>query len=202
MRMLILFFLPLAALADDGHGHNHHGDGGDVSVDTIVSSDSSSVLNNSVGGNTSRSYGLGMGDVDIAQCYRSYQVLIWQDSRANYWCMANDLDARGLHEAAARTRCSIKGYRNLFDTRQDCILASTASPLVTVPVPEPTVDEDHLDEEEYHEEQQMLYEDLRAKIENLEGSLQNRPPRVTERVVEQRGLSAEQKAKLREIVDD
>lgn len=166
---IVLVCLSAPLWADDGHGHNH---GGDTNVK--VGGDTLSLAGGDVSNDlslhdSSNAFGLGLGDVDINDCYRSYQVLIWQDSKANLWCMANDLDARGLHDAAAKTRCKVRTYRSVFDSDAACIAASTMR------LPDPVVDmapravENHFEEEEeYHEEQQMLYIDLQAKIANLE----------------------------------
>lgn len=151
--MLVLLTAPL--WADDGHGHNHGGS--DVTVDA------SSVLDNSVTGDSSKAFGFSMGDVDINDCYRSYQVLVWQDSRINRFCIAQHYAAMGNEDAYARTMCSIKAVRGLWDSRADCIAAH----VVLVPTAQP-VSEHFEEEEEFHEEQQVLYADLQAKIANLE----------------------------------
>jgi hypothetical protein len=108
--MLVVIFN--VTLADDGHGHNHD------STDTDVSS----VVTNS---DSSRAYGLGFGNADIAQCYRSYQILIWQDSKINPICLADSYDAKGLHKMAAIIRCDIGTIRKHFTSDKLCLNANT-----------------------------------------------------------------------------
>lgn len=163
--MLALLTAPL--WADDGHGH-HHGDS-DVTVDA------SSVLEGSVSvaGDSSRAFGFGLGDVDINDCYRSYQVLVWQDSRLNRFCVAQHYVAVGNEAAYAQTMCSIKAIRNLYDDKASCVAAHK---LAVIPEEPPQLgwetpqllDEHQEEEQEFHVEQQMLYEDLQAKIRNLQ----------------------------------
>lgn len=163
--------------------------------DSIVTVDSDSTITNSLH-DSSRAYGLGLGDVDIAQCYRSWQVIIYQDSKPNWFCLADSLDAKGLHAAAAELRCSVNSYRKILGP--NCVSLSTATP----PSPPEPMPEGHLDDErEMHMEQMMLVEELRAKISELEAQ-QKRPARpvVRQEVIEKGGLTEEQKAQLREVV--
>jgi len=200
MRLLpILLLLSGVAYAqDDCRGNRNCNDYGGVdgvpSVTTSVSVDSPVDVNSSIS-NSSRAYGLGLGDVDIAQCYRSWQVLIYQDSKPNWFCLADSLDAKGLHKAAAELRCSVKSYRQKLGDK--CLALSTASS------PAQPMADTHLDEEqELHLEQMVLVEELRAKIAAMEAALNKPAPRpvVRREVVEKGGLTAEQKAQLREVV--
>lgn len=181
---LLLLLLPGISLAtDDCKGHSCNG------ADTVVNANSPVSVSSTVS-DTSRAFGLGLGDVDINDCYRSYQVLIFQDSRANLWCMANDLDARGLHDAAARVRCSLNVYSKNFDSKETCIAASTVQ--VIVPVAEDQVDED---EEEHKRELDMELALLRSEFEQKFEQAQARPapaPRVVERVIEQKPLLSQE----------
>jgi len=106
----------------------------------------------------SRSYGLAGADVDLAQCYRSWSVILYQGSKPNYFCVADALDAKGLHEAAAITRCSVKSFNKLFD---DCIAMNTVVPRETLPMAEtPDDDDERVDE-------------LYAMVAELEAGYQN-----------------------------
>ena len=132
MREIITCLLLLFGAAAQA-GSDHH------NSDSAV--DASSVVSTSVS-DSSRAFGLGAGDVDIAQCYRSWSVILYQDSKPNLLCVADSLDAKGLHQAAARTRCSVRAYARVFDTQDQCVLMSTVAPLVvSEPMPE-TVDDD------------------------------------------------------------
>lgn len=185
MIALIAFFIVLL-VAPVWAGDDHRG--GDVAA----GSDSVASVRD-----TSRTVGLGLGDVDIAQCYRSYSVIVWQDSRVNPICLADSLDAKGLHETAAKVRCDIRAIRKHFDSDAQCVAANTVQVQV-VAMPEPENDDEEELRRQQAEEQQELYADLLAKIQNLEEA-QNRP-RVTREVVQQRvGLTEEQKAALREV---
>ncbi len=212
---ILALVVPRYALAGgkcNGHSCN------DVNVDAELNSDVEVNSNVSVNPVTSvdaasstavdvtsrdRSYGLSLGDVDINDCYRSYQVLaVWQGSQKNRWCMADSLDAKGMHEAAAKVRCSLDGYRKLFGSHDECLALSTMPPMPTEPVvaAEPTVSEDDDDfQREQEEELAMLRADLEAKIQNLEHA-QRTSPRVERRIIEQQPyLSDEQRSALREL---
>ncbi len=147
LAAIIIVLLVSPAWADSGHGHNH--DAGDV---VVGSSDSSHV------------FGFGGNDVDIAQCYRSYSVIIWQDSKPNYFCIADALDAKGLHKAAAITRCSVKSFSKLFD---DCVMINTMRPALAVVMEEPEDDDedDHRETEQAHEED---LGELKSRMDKLE----------------------------------
>lgn len=138
MRHLLWTILALSSLAagsDDERGPNV-----DVDVDTVVNSpvnmtggDSINTMSNST---SSRAYGFGLGDVDIAQCYRSYQLLIWQDSKINPFCVADAYDQKGLHMMAAVIRCDIGFIRKHFDTDSGCLRANTMASAVMPRMPD------------------------------------------------------------------
>jgi hypothetical protein len=157
--------------------------------------------NVNTGGNTSKALGLSGGDVDIAQCYRSYSYLIiWQDTKPNPLCLAQQLMAEGNYEAAATLRCRPRTVWQAFGSRAACVEALARAPITNeTPVAAESVDDD---DEDYHEEQEELYADLLAKIENLEEEVNRPPPPPVQRtIVEQHsGLTDEQKAALREVV--
>lgn len=164
--------------------------GGDDTTATATSdihSDVSTAVHDS-----SRAVGLGLGDVDINECYRSYQLVVfWQGTQVNPICLADTLDQRGLYAVAAKVRCDIKAIRKHFASEAECIAANT----VKVSVPEPVVVP--VDDEDYHRELEqelaMLRADFEAKVANMQR------PRVQREVV-QRGLTDEQKTALREVV--
>ncbi len=114
----------------------------------------------SVGGDSSKAFGVGMGDVDIAQCMASKSTPLYQWLKFNKWCMAETLDAKGLHEAAAKVRCSINEYSKVFQSNQECIALSTAE-TQEFPV-KPSVDEDDEDGPDRH------LEALYARVSDLE----------------------------------
>jgi hypothetical protein len=126
LYLLVFLLAPAALASDDERGPNVDQT---VDVSTVVNAnasmsggDSINTMNNST---SSRAYGFGLGDVDIAQCYRSYQLLIWQDSKINPFCVADIYDRKGLHMMAAVIRCDIGFIRKHFDTDSGCLAANT-----------------------------------------------------------------------------
>ena len=205
--LLVISMAPVWASGDcKGHSCNDGGDinltGGDVNVAANTSVDASGDVSFS-SNDTSRAFGFGLGDVDINDCYRSYQVLIYQDSKLNKFCVAQHYAAMGNEAAYQQVMCSIGAIKKLWDDKASCLAAHTLAVMPQQPLDTPEkileIDHDEDEEERFHVEQQELYEDLLAKIRNLEEA-QNRSPVVRREVVEQRvGLTAEQKAMLREV---
>lgn len=187
--------------------------GDEIKQVTHVENDVSTVLTagdniseNSTSISGSRSYGVGLGsiDVDIAQCLGSEStgivVIQWQRLKENPWCMADTLDAKGLHEAAAKVRCSIDFYRQIFADNQECIALSTASTQEIHGEQSATEDDD-----EHDREIDALYAaltDLEEKLVNDTNALResHRRPQVQRQVVQQPYLTDEQKRALREAV--
>ncbi len=119
---------------DDCKGHSCN-DGGETVVNTAV--------DNVIGGNSSRGYAFSGSDVDIAQCYRSYQILIWQDSKINPLCLADSYDSKGLHAMAAIIRCDVRAIRKHFKSDSACIVANTVR-IISEPMAEPVNDDDDI----------------------------------------------------------
>lgn len=134
--------------------------GTDIEQETIVTGGDNTAENNALISG-SRAYSLGLGDVDINQCYRSYQILIWQDSKVNKWCMADSLDAKGLHDAAALMRCSLRPVRALFGSDRECIAALTVREREVVLAPVAV-------EREVDDEDNRRLEALQARLEMIE----------------------------------
>ena len=146
---------------------------------------------------SSKSLGLAGGDVDLAQCYRSYNYfIVWQDSKPNPLCLAQQLMAEGNYEAAAVLRCQPWSVSKAFGGKASCIAALSVAPSEPV-VMEPVID-DHLDdEEEWHEEQIQMQQDYDERIAILEARA-NRP--ATSKVVNKPLLSDKQRAALAEVL--
>lgn len=162
--IMMMFLMAAPVWSDNGHGHNHGGSDVDV---TTGGSNSDSSVSNSVR-DSSRAFGFGLGDVDINDCRYSVQGPLSQWTRTNWWCVAREYNALGLHEAAARVRCEkVGGIAEMWDSIDACIEANTIkTPTNELILTEP---ERHYEEEqEFHEEQQMLYADLQSSIENLQ----------------------------------
>ncbi len=191
---ILLLLLPIAATAGGIKNDNR----------SSAAAESVSQSNNSIH-DSSNAVGLGLGDVDINDCYRSYQVVVlWQGTQLNWWCVAREYDAIGLHEVAAQVRCDkIKGISKLFDDQESCIAANTlvAKPQSEVlPAAQENIFED--DEEEFHVEQQELYEDLRAKIQNLEHAQDREKARRRAAAEEAAKRQAEQQAYAEELLKE
>ena len=166
--------------------------GNDNCDDVII--DAGSSVNTDIS-DSSRVTALSLGDVDIAQCYRSYQVVVlWQGTQINKWCMADSLDARGLHEAAGVMRCSLKAYAKNFPDEQTCVDFSTIVVQKAVPVDtSPAIDE-------------QRYYQLEAQMAEMQMQLDREPApapaTTTTRVIQQPFLSDEKRAKLQAILDE
>lgn len=195
MRWLILF-IPVLALAS-GDDESVNVDVNQVTdIDQVVNANPTmnanpvmnaegSTLTNST---SSRAYGFGLGDVDIAQCYRSYQLLIWQGSQINPFCVADSYDQKGLHKMAAVVRCNIGFIRQHFDNDADCISANTMVIITPEPLPIPTpvmtIPEEHIEEEqEIHSEVQQAYETLEQRLARIEAGQRNAARKAAEKRV-------------------
>ena len=146
-----------------------------------------------------------MGDVDINDCRESEQfgtpVFSRQWIQLNPWCAAEVYDAKGLHELAARTRCTIKEIRKLFDDDAACVMANTVEAAPPPPPPAP-VRHDRDDELERRLEINQAYTaELEARLDELEQLAQRAPTNKT--VVQQVPyLSADKRAKLAKLRDE
>lgn len=155
-------------------------------------------VNVSTGGNKSVALGNVLGDVDIAGCLGSTQwstpVYGKQKLVVNWVCVAEFYLQYQQPELAAMALCNTEILKE-FETEEECEQAHQFLTQAVLPPPPVAAAPDHDEEEDYHAEQMMLYEDMQAKIRNLE----ERKP-VQKTVIEQKPfLSDEQRAKLREL---
>ena len=79
----------------------------------------------SVGGNRNLALGLGMGDVDIADCMYAKSTPVYQWGTLNKWCAADAYDRKGQHDNAARMRCSIRIVKDLYENYGHCVVMNT-----------------------------------------------------------------------------
>ncbi len=180
--LLIIFAFAYCAEAS---GTDRHVTAGDTTIgDTLV------------GGSDSIGIGFGMGDVDIAQCMYTKGTPVYQWGKYNKWCMADSLDSRGLHEAAAKLRCDVKEYRKIFESADECLKLSLMKTFHVEPMVEPAKDDD----EDAHELEAVYarISDLEAKATQPIQIPEQSPPQVIERtLIEQVPLfSADKRAKL------
>ena len=122
--LIIAALIAVIIVFDTVYGDDDHECRGHSCNDSTDVIDASSVVNNSVS-DSSNGYGIGFGDANIAECYRSYQILIWQDSKINPLCLADSYDAKGLHDMAAIIRCDIRAIRKHFSSNVKCIEMNT-----------------------------------------------------------------------------
>lgn len=184
----------------------------ETDVKTIVGNEltgGDNISENAASISGSRSYGVGLGsiDVDIAQCLGSEStgiiVVQWQRLKENPWCMADTLDAKGLHEAAAKVRCSIKAYSGLFLDNQECMTLSTMIPK-EMNVERPTaMPESVEDDDEHDREIEALYarlSDLEVKAADAkEAARQAARTAQTQPKANQLGLTDEQRVAISEV---
>jgi hypothetical protein len=169
------------AWGDDGHGHNHHDDGGgDIEV-----------VNEILGGDTSiddKSLALGFGrssfDVDINDCMGSTAwdtILVGRQKLVlNKWCAAEMYDAKGLRQMAAVMRCDIPEIAKHFEDAKHCIVANK----VSAPRP-PGKPVSQMILEEEHEEDIQVVQMAQVSLEQRVETLERKPaprPRVVQAV--------------------
>lgn len=179
MRYLILLLLPSIALADWRNPP-------DQVTTTVTDGDqivNAGDTNLSYGGSRAYGFSHGLGDVAINQCLATQQwgsiIVSRQKVVLNRWCASEVYDAKGLHEVAARMRCTIPEVASLFASESGCLAANMVTPAPVPPEPPPVVSvpapmpvEEIVEEvlaavEEQHEEQMEMVVDLEAKISNL-----------------------------------
>ena len=146
-----------------------------------------------------------LGGVEIGDCIASSQfgtpLFSRQDFKLNPWCAAETFDAKGMHKAAARLRCTIKAIRSLYEDNETCIQENTYSPEPT-PVTEVII----------HEKDELLEDELNVVQAKLDAALlqiaaveeatkrKPRPVTTTVRQVEQvEFLSDKKRALLEEL---
>lgn len=176
---LILFSTSaLAETPENCRGHSCN-EGGDLAVETVIRGDTTKIL--SVGG----------ADMEISDCVATYSILfgIWQDIKTNKLGCANQLQREGKYEAAAKMRCSVRGFRKPYGTREECEEA------VITRVPEP--DEPSPDQEARYQAMEKALADMQVTVA-AQAELVKRPaPRP--RPVQQPYLSEKQQAALKEL---
>ena len=156
---------------ETSHADGRHHDDGDIDIGgTEIDIGGTTV---DVGGNSldiagDRAYAVGGSsfDVDINQCLASKATNIvvvgWQTLKENPTCIADGLDARGNHVAAARVRCSsVKTIYQTFPDFEKCVTAVT---MTAPPIPPTDTVRDH-DEESHENEVRDLQLQMAVLIE-------------------------------------
>lgn len=98
-------------------------------------------------GSKNLAIGLGMGDVDIADCMYTKSTPLYQWGTINKWCAADAYDRKGQHDNAARMRCSIRVVRGMYESGAHCIILNTVQP-ATVVIEEAVVIVEHYDDDD------------------------------------------------------
>lgn len=195
--MVVMVVAPPFAVADDGHGHNHHDGGsdidivdGDVTVPVDVTTGPVDVTTGSTsvstGGNKTFAFSHGLGDVDINEgqnCLGSEQwgtvIVSRQYLELNSWCASLFYELNGKHEFAAKLRCDIKEIRSHYASSEECWADQDLSP----PEVEPTVLQEHHELETQHEEDLEVVQLAQASLEERISALEKKPaprPRVVQ----------------------
>lgn len=152
-----------------------HASGNPHNVDVRQSND----LNNQTGGDitggdlisSDKAFAIGGSsfDVDINDCLASKATNIivvgWQTLKENPTCIADGLDARGNHAAAARVRCKhVETVYSSFDGFKKCVTAVTmTAPVQPLPTKPDKVDKD---EDEHGHDFEALQQQLAALVED------------------------------------
>jgi hypothetical protein len=179
------------AWGDEGHGHDHHDDGGDVTIGgTEIST------GDMIGGDTSVLTGNnkaltivapGLADVDIAQCLGSeaWTLLVGGKQKLvlNQVCMAEFYLKQGRYDLAAQSLCNQEEILREYGTEADCEAAHDFTPAVVEGHDSLAEFENHHEVEEQHTEELVQVQMAQTSIEDRLRALENKPaprPRVTQ----------------------
>lgn len=201
--LIISFMLYNLVNADDDH-RGHH-DGTDIDIGATEIDIGGDTL--SIAGDKAFAVGGSSFDVDINQCLASKATNIvvvgWQTLKENPTCIADGLDARGNHEAAARVRCKhVKTIVSAFDDFELCITAVTMEPVGLPPNPPTgTATKPDDDENERYAEQQEEIEYLREETASLLGQIEYVTQRIERAPRPQVDAGAQRRAKSREAYE-
>lgn len=112
-------------------------------------------------------------DVDINQCLASKATNIvivgWQTLKENPTCIADGLDARGNHDAAAQVRCThVDTIVSAYDDFKQCIKAVTMVPVEPPKPPQPPKDtaRDKDEDDGHGHDYEALQQQLAALVED------------------------------------
>jgi len=209
LTWIAIIIFSSVVIFDIAYGDDHRnyddddGDDGDITnVLTGGDNTANTVATNSISGG--RSFGLGLGDVDINDCLYSWSFIV-QGVGLNKWCASERMDVMGLHDSAALMRCTIRKVNKLYKTKEQCIKAQTVVKTFPVKRPEPTVDTDEDDDDRYEAlyARMAAYEDqYTQRVERAEKVAQRASAtaiRAEQRSVSQYGITEEQRQALAEV---
>ncbi len=189
LTLAIVLYVNAVVVEFDYSDDHKYRDDDDV-TNVLTGGDNSNVATNSISGG--RSYGLGLGDVDINDCLYSWSFIV-QGVRLNKWCASERMDAMGLHDSAALMRCTIRSVNKLYKNKDQCIQSQTVTQVLHVERPEETTDTDEDDDERY--------EALYARITGLEAErVQDKA--TAEKVAKRANAMAQRTAQIAQQVPD
>jgi hypothetical protein len=199
VAVVIVALINVTWASGDCKGHSCNDHGGVVTLDSSLEANTSLDI---VGGSvTNKSSGLSLanalGDVDIGDCIVSKQkgnvIWSWQNYDYNADCLATKLDQSGKHAEAAALRCQAIPLLAAISWPggQDCEAAMTLR-TPAPPAPPPPTDEDE-------DEDAARYEAMKADILADLKKAAPPPPPPPPPVVNQVGLTDQQRQELAEV---
>jgi len=211
LLMLAIALFATVMVFDIAYGdddHKHHDDDGDTVVENVLTGGDHTATNSISGG---RSFGLGLGDVDINDCLYSWSFIV-QGVRLNKWCASERMDVMGLHDSAAIMRCTIRSVKKLYKNKDQCIKAQTMTEVLHVEPPAVEVKDDDEDDDRY----EALYARISAmEAERVQDKAESKKAvetanmtaqranaiavRAEQRSVSQYGITEEQRQELAEV---
>lgn len=197
-----IILLASAAPAFAGDEHPVFGGGDtDVSVPVDVANQITTGSVSNSYSSKSRAWGLGGGDMDINDFYRTYGILfgLWQDSKVNPLALAAFLQRQGNYKAAAMLMCEPRGVYKAFGGKEECVELLSIPPAEPPPLPSPPPEVNNDDEDNLRREFQSQLELLEERLTNTEPDvkiIRQYDPAVQQRLDE----DAERRAKAREIL--
>lgn len=178
MTKWLILFLPVLALAsDDERGPNVDVDVKTITKTSVATGDVTTGdmnVENTLMGSNSDVITTVLGDVDIADCLYSWQVIIVQGVAVNKFCqymeLARDQHLLGNFLTEARIKCQVKIIKDLWEDEQQCVNAVVYRPPAPPPAPTPVVvPEAHLEEsKEIHTGQMQAFESMEQRLARIE----------------------------------
>jgi len=154
MRYLLLL-LPMLAFAS--------GDDIEIENDLVTGDVATNIKGSTV-------YGMSGGDMDINQCLATHSILfgLWQGTHLNTMCVADGLDADGKHHEAAMMRCSVRRFRKVYGSVEECIDTTEYRPPPPAPAPVMKEGSGGYDLEEYRVEHEKVDDSIEDRLARIE----------------------------------
>lgn len=166
-----------------GHGLGHDHDGGTSTSDASALANALATGGEATGGVgsatvNSKVLSVSGSGMEIRDCIATHAILfgLWQGTHVNKPCIADNMDARGQYDAAAKLRCSMWSYKRIYGRGQKCIdaIIVSAPDLGTEPDPEPELEPVVPPDEEEEEEEDAAtihaYVDINARLDAMDAA--------------------------------